>query len=660
MTCRILTLFVFLAFCFLRVPAQDGIDSFTDREAFSAAARDIKVHDFEGIVPNSGFKHYQREGALVYDGIEFRPGGGGRFGAGPVIVVGAWYEAGPAYETTTGAKLHWTVPNQPGNAYLTATLPAGITAVGTDLWSAQPPQSTIQVTLTTSDGNTITESITTPARPSAGFIGFTSRTPIVSLSITPPKGQSGLIIDNFTTGTSKAPVAGNPSTANVEARSETRPPITATFGSGNRTTRQTIAPPRGAERALPGRQGVFIDRQGPGSHGMQTSGEAIAYVRGSTEIRLIKPDGTDDRQLWTHPDLKEQLGIFELAWKPDGTELAFSSAHEATSSPYLADIYSIRPDGSGVRRITNPPGRDGLGRFPKGSVTVNVSNFQPADVGSPSFIIYIEGATEPQRVSIPPGSSKTVTFDSVADLGKRPQMLVAMFGKYRWFVPGVDVVPGRNVRAPMFPITGEGYEMHGAFRPVWRADGTRISYRSGLCQISSTSATPDPGTPAFNPFFAGKNPMGTCTWDWGPTPATASQVIYTENSSGGSNIFKMTEGGAHPGTKLTAFSDLDYQLAMDLRWMPDSSGLLYSTVNTFRDSSNIFRYDFATKRTTPVTRLEKEFARQFSISSDGRSVVFERCSDREKDEGCDLWTIGVDGSGAMLLVKNGQRPAWSR
>ena len=154
--------------------------------------------------------------------------------------------------------------------------------------------------------------------------------------------------------------------------------------------------------------------------------------------------------------------------------------------------------------------------------------------------------------------------------------------------------------------------------------------------------------------------MGTCTRDWGPTPATASQVIYTENSSGGSNIFKMTEGGAHPGTKLTAFSDLDYQLAMDLRWMPDSSGLLYSTVNTFRDSSNIFRYDFATKRTTPVTRLEKEFARQFSISSDGRSVVFERCSDREKDEGCDLWTIGVDGSGAMLLVKNGQRPAWSR
>jgi Tol biopolymer transport system component len=409
-----------------------------------------------------------------------------------------------------------------------------------------------------------------------------------------------------------------------------------------------------------GHRGVLAGPQRPDPVEGRTGGGTIAYVRGSTEIRLIDPDGTSDRRLWTHPDLNEQLGIFELAWKPDGTELAFSSAHEATSSPYLADIYAIRPDGTGLRRITNPPGRDGLARFPKGSVTVNVSNFQPRDVGPPSFILYIEGADEPQQVLIPAGSSKIVTFGSVADLGGRPQMVVAMHGKFRWFVPGADVVPGRNVRAPMFPITGQGYEMHGAFRPVWRADGSRISFRSGLCHVSSTSATPAAGTPAFNPFFAEKNPMGTCTWDWGPTPATANQVIYTENSSGGSNIFQMTEGGAHPGTKLTAFSDLDYQIATDLAWMPDGSGLLYSTVNTFRDSSNIFRYDLASKRTTQVTRMEKEFAREFSVSPDGRSVVFERCTDREKDEGCDLWTVGSDGSGARLLVKNGQRPAWGR
>ena len=94
--------------------------------------------------------------------------------------------------------------------------------------------------------------------------------------------------------------------------------------------------------------------------------------------------------------------------------------------------------------------------------------------------------------------------------------------------------------------------------------------------------------------------------------------------------------------------------------MPDGSGLLYSTVNLYRDSSNIFRYDFASKRTTQVTKLDKAFARMFSISPHSRSVVFERCSDREKYEGCDLWTICVDGTDARLLVKDGQRPAWGR
>ena len=385
----------------------------------------------------------------------------------------------------------------------------------------------------------------------------------------------------------------------------------------------------------------------------------IAYVRGGTEIRLINPGGANDRQLWTHPDLSEKLGIFELAWNRDGTELAFSSPHEATVSQYLADIYSIRRDGSNLRRLTNPPERSGLARFPKGTVTVEVENAVRAADSPGSFIVYVVGADEPQQVSIPAGGSKILTFKSVADFGRVPQSLVAMSGKLRWVVPGVDVLPGRTVKAPLFPIQGAGFDMYGVFRPVWRADGSRVSYGNGACLLSSAPATPQPGSLAFNPLFAGKNPMGTCAWDWGPTPTTANQIIYSENSSG-SNIYQIAEGGAHPGTKLTTFSDLDYQMLIDLRWIPDASGLLYSTLNKFRDSSNIFRYDFATKRTTQVTKMEKEFATLFSISPDSRSVVFERCPDKDAAAGCEIWTIGTDGSGARLLVKNGLRPAWGK
>src|SRR5689334_8862758 len=89
----------------------------------------------------------------------------------------------------------------------------------------------------------------------------------------------------------------------------------------------------------------------------------IAYVRGSTELRLINPDGTNDRKLWTDPNLSEDLGIYELAWRPDGKEIAFSSSHEATASLYHADIYLIRPDGSGLKRLTNPPSHTEFSRF---------------------------------------------------------------------------------------------------------------------------------------------------------------------------------------------------------------------------------------------------------------------------------------------------------
>ena len=635
MICRILVLLSFVALPFLTVSAQDAIISYPDRNSFSAAARDLTVNDFEGIVPNSGFKQYQREGSLRYAGTEFRPGGGERFGPGPVIVVGGWYQGGPAYETTSGAKLHWAPPNQPGNASLDITLPGRTTAVGMDIWTVQPLEATLDVVVTTSDGKSHTQSVNTPRRPTPGFIGFTSDSAITSLRITPRKGQTGLIIDNFTIGKSSGE---RPAVSTAQPE----------MPSPERSNRPPVENPGNTNPTMPA---------GPGR---TSSSGVIAYLRNSTEIRLIDPDGSNDRQLWTSPDLSPELGIFEMEWKPDGTELAFSSPHEAAASPYLADIYSIGRDGSNLKRLTNPPARGALAPFPKGSVTVNVTNIQAPSYSPGNFIIYVEGASEGQKVFIASGTSKAITFNSVADFGKRPQMVVAMSGPVRWFVPGVDVVAGRSVTAPPFQISGKGYEMHGAFRPSWRADGSRISFRSGLCVVSSVSTKAAPGSSAYDPFFGGKQPGGACAWDWGPTPATANQVIYTDNSSGGSNIFQMTEGGTHPGTKLTAFSDLDYQHVTDLHWIPDGSGLLYSTINKFRDASNIFRYDFASKTTTQVTKLEREFAREFSISPDSQTVVYQRCSDRDAEVGCDLWTVGTDGRGARLLVKNGLRPAWGK
>ena len=388
----------------------------------------------------------------------------------------------------------------------------------------------------------------------------------------------------------------------------------------------------------------------------------IAYVRGSTEIRLINADGTNDRRLWTHADAKKDLGIYDVAWRPDGKELAFSSGHAAAYSLYHADLYAIQPDGAGFRKLTNSPDRAEFARYPKGSVSVTLRNEQPiyrqSQASSGVFIVYVAGADEPQQITLPPGSTKTILFKNVADFGNMAQAVVAIWGKYRWFTPGVDVRAAQTVKAPVFGISGDGIDLLGAFRPVWRRDGSRVSYRTGVCTLNSASVKPPTGEYEYLPLFGGKNPTGTCVWDWGPTTATANQLLYSENSEGDSGIFRITEGGKHPGEKLTTYSNIPYQLLFDLRWLPDGSGFLFSNQTLMRDSANIFRYDFATRRTTQITKLQNEFTGMFSISPEGEWIVFERSKSLDEDRAIDLWIAPVHGGNPRLLVRDGFSPSW--
>ena len=391
-------------------------------------------------------------------------------------------------------------------------------------------------------------------------------------------------------------------------------------------------------------------------------GGTIAYVRDGVEVRLIDPDGTNDRRLWTHPGAKKPLGIDSLAWRPDGKEITFSSRHANATSLYDADLYAVRPDGSGFRKLTNAPDGAEFTRFPKGSVSVTFRNDQPlykqSQASAGVFIVYVAGAAEPQQITLAPGATKTVVFNQVADFGNTAQAVVAIWGNFRWFTPGVDVRAGSTVKAPVFSITGDGIEYFGAYRPVWRQDGSRVSFRNGVCTLNSVPVTPTPGEYVHNPLFSGKHPLGTCVWDWGPTPETASQLLYSENASGESSIFRIAEGGKHPGEKLTPYSNIEYQLLFDLRWLPDASGFLFSNQTLMRDSADIFRYDFATRKVTQVTNLQNEFTGAFTISPDGQWIVFEKSKTLDDNREIDLWIARISGGSPRLLVRNGFSPSW--
>lgn len=126
----------------------------------------------------------------------------------------------------------------------------------------------------------------------------------------------------------------------------------------------------------------------PASAATGVSG-TIAYVSGTTEIHLIQPDGTQDHRIWMEPATgvaNYNYDVSSLAWRPDGRELAFASDHEESASIYNRDIYAIQPDGSGLRRLTNPPDVAALPSLAKGTVTVDVTN-QVTDLSV--FFVYI-------------------------------------------------------------------------------------------------------------------------------------------------------------------------------------------------------------------------------------------------------------------------------
>jgi Tol biopolymer transport system component len=156
--------------------------------------------------------------------------------------------------------------------------------------------------------------------------------------------------------------------------------------------------------------------------------------------------------------------------------------------------------------------------------------------------------------------------------------------------------------------------------------------------------------------------MGTCTWDLGPIATMKDQLLYTENESNEvSGIYVMKQGDVHkPAGKLAQFANFQYQIAHDLKWLPDGSGFLYSATNLFADAANIFHYDMRMKQSRQVTQLQGAFARRFSISPSGKWIVYERTKTKDTYENVDLWIVGIDGSAERLLVKNGLGPSWGR
>ena len=416
-----------------------------------------------------------------------------------------------------------------------------------------------------------------------------------------------------------------------------------------------------AERAVVGQGLEGLIEAIPGA---PADAGVIAYVRRSThDIHLISPDGTGDRVLWTAPRPPGLLPAQDLAWRPDGRELAFSSEHEETCSWYQSDVYAIRYNGAGYRRVTNAPACAGLASLPKGSVAVNVTNFTSSLVQ-----VYVQGAPGIQSVLY----DGTVTFDNVADFGPGVlQPAVGIYGGYRILAspPLADVQPGATVPGGNLIITPySGIDAFGAGKVSWKADGSALAY--GMRTYSRISQIP-----ANPPYGSIGEPLPVVekAWPnlvaWGPTAATKDRYLYSSKDDTVylevAGIYLNRVGNASGGTQLVPISAYyGAEVVYDIEWLPDASGFLFTKhYFDFEISydllANVFEYNFATQGITRLTSLTDDSARGLSISPDGQYIVFERVAD-EFDSTSSLWIMNRNGSGLHKLANDAGRPAWGR
>ncbi len=387
----------------------------------------------------------------------------------------------------------------------------------------------------------------------------------------------------------------------------------------------------------------------------------IAYVNRSThDIRLISPDGSGDRRLWSAPRPLGPLPAHDLAWRPDGRELAFSSEHEETCSWYQSDVYAVDFKGGGYRRVTNAPACAALAALPKGSVTVNVANYTSAQVQ-----VYVQGAPGIRSVF----ASGPVTFDNVADLGPGiAQPAVGIYGELRVLAspPLADVQPGATVAGGNLVISpGSGIDALGPGKVSWTADGSALAY--GM--RTATAIRRLPAVPP-NGSIGESLPVVAHAWPrlvaWGPTPATQNQYLYYSRDDliyyDVAGIYLNTLGDASGGELLAPINVLyGGETVHDIEWLPDGSGFLFTKryVN-LEIYADIFEYNFASRKTTRLTSLPKEdYARGISISPDGRQVVFER-SPGELDLTSSLWILDRASRAVRKLIDDAGRPAWGK
>lgn len=401
----------------------------------------------------------------------------------------------------------------------------------------------------------------------------------------------------------------------------------------------------------------------------------IAYlnVNGdfSQKIYTIQPDGSAQSKIWEFPQADPTGVIYDLAWNPTGSKLAFSSKHENGYSLYRSDVFEISSNGSGIRRVTNSPGLDELNTYAQGNVTGSIHNDTTSYV---TLALYLQGAAEPVTISLGPSGSSTETvdfaIDNVADLFAGAQTLSMHGTSTSWngteiAAGGVDVIAGQMVNAGTF--TYHGYSSKYEVTDIcWNRDGTMIGYNLDTILKTVDVSTRDMGTLVdFSAF--------TSSPAWSPVD---DRVIYEQTlPSDKVGLYLTNVNTAEEGSRLVVSANIASGPTNPC-WLPDGSGFLFQMWNAGTDTADgftpfkmtrdlgadIFLYTISSGTYMHLTDFYNEYVEDFSVSPDGKYIVFDLKNSQFDKNNLWIMKIPVEGEKRMMWQltwdNTANTPAW--
>ncbi len=374
----------------------------------------------------------------------------------------------------------------------------------------------------------------------------------------------------------------------------------------------------------------------------------ITYLHGDNdfnEIRLVEPDGSNDRSVWRIES--EFSKMFDVAWRPDASEIAFTSNHEFHQSIYSSDIFAIRPDGSGLRRITNFPSINNLpADTPTGTVEGTVYNSNNEYYAA---MLIIHGAPEPVSIQLAPNDYTTFRVENVMDFGIGVfQSIAVLSDSYREIAATVlDVVAGETVA----DVQVIYYRNSSHFEPrnlTWSSDGSVIGFSmDGLFR----KITPDPVeyTISQDVFSQLGEHISMNAQAWSPVD---DWILYEKFLKG---IYRIKDNSTTVGEEV--FYSMN---ASNPTWLPDASGLIYTELD--QQAVKMKRYDFDNSSSSDIFTLFNEYFGPMSVSwPNGNYTVYTRYSKTYSTS--NLWVVSNQNPAIQWpltnSIQNGN-PDWSR